>query len=104
MVVKYNPTKNIVGWTKEGIVIWIYLTNEGQLALYRMSPAVARKLSKTMVALDDSVRESLNDCSYSAARSGTVPSDFSERSIICPCENEQVKTIGISLSWSCLAA
>ena len=91
--------RSIVGWTKEGEVVWLYWTHTGDIALMRMSPSVARKCARNFTALDANIRESLNDCSYSAGRLAKVPEDLCERTIIHSRENPDLRTLGISANW-----
>ena len=91
--------KSIVGWTKEGEVVWLYWTHTGDIALMKMSPSVARKCAKNFTALDPNIRESLNDCSYSAGRLGDVDENLCERVIIHARENPDLRTLGISATW-----
>jgi len=98
-LLKDSPSKSIVGWTKKGTVVWLYWTETNDLAFVRMSPALARKCARNYTGLDSKVRESLQDCSYSAAKYGPVEDDLFERSVVNPRENPQVSTIGISAFW-----
>jgi hypothetical protein len=96
--------RSIIGWTQDGAVIWMYWTPKKELAFIQMSPSIARQYAKKLRNLDSHTREILNDCSYSAARHGTVENNLCVQWIINPRENPKVKTIGISLSWMDLGA
>ena len=91
--------KSIVGWTRDGEVMWLYWTHTGDIALMRMSPTVARKCARNFTALDAKIREDLNDCSYSAGKCGKVPEDLCERTIVHSRENPELRTLGISANW-----
>jgi hypothetical protein len=91
--------QSVVGWTQEGEVVWLYRTHSGDIALMRMSPSVARKCAKNFTAIDADIRESLNDCSYSAGRLGDVDEDLCERTLVHARENPNMRTLGISMEW-----
>ena len=94
-----DPRCNIIGWSNNGTVTWMYWTFKDKLVMVRMAPLVARRLAKECLKLDTHIRENLNDCSYSAAQCGKVETDFYERCEINPPENPGVQTLGISLAW-----
>ena len=97
--IKSRPKQSVVGWTKEGLVVCLYWTDDFELVLLKLSPSVARRYSRELTFISPLLREHLADCAGSASKYCPQDTELNEQLIIHAVKNPDIQTIGVSLSW-----